>query len=147
APPLAMRWLPRGVRRGGPITIQRKPTRHSFRRTPMARVTRKRIKAAPALLRRLQKHFAADPASLPVVEQQFGLHQRPNLHLAIEELLGRPRWRAELVGVLAHSEHETPNLARLSRAAASRGFEQGPVQDFDVDLPGGRHLSFGKNCI
>ncbi|MCI0637964.1 MAG: AAA family ATPase [Gemmataceae bacterium] len=113
----------------------------------MARATRKRPKSAPVLLRRLHKHFSADPAALPVVEQQFGLHDRPNLHLALEEMLGAAKRHAVLVGVLAHSEHESPSLARLSQHAAARHFEQGPVQYVDVPLPGGRNLSCVKNGI
>src|SRR5262245_31910169 len=101
----------------------------------MARVTQKRTKAAPVLLRRLHKHFGTEPASLPVVEQQFGTDQRPNLHLALEEMLARPRVRAELVGVLALHEHETPSLARLSQPGAAKHFDLGPVRHVNINLP------------
>jgi hypothetical protein len=113
----------------------------------MAGKTRKKSKVAPELLRRLRKHFGADPADLPVVEQQFGVYERPNLHLAVEELLGAPRCRAELAGVLAREEHHSPSLARLAREAAAEYFEQGPVEYFDVPLPGGRHLACVKNGL
>ena len=113
----------------------------------MTPAPRKASSSLPILLRRLRKHFGADPGSLPVVEQQFGLHDRPNLHLAIEEILDGAKRPASLVGVLAHSEHETPSLARLSRQASARHFEAGPVQYFDVPLPEGRHLSCVKNGL
>ena len=40
-----------------------------------------------ALLAHLRRHLKVDPATLPVLEQTFSLYERPNLHLAIEELL------------------------------------------------------------
>src|SRR5438067_2543001 len=105
---------------------------------PMPGKTRKKGRAAPLLLRRLRKHFDADPADLPVVEQPFDLHDRPNLHLAVEELLGGPGRSAELVGVLARDEYRSPSLGRLSRESAAKLFEPGPVEHVDVPLPGGR---------
>jgi hypothetical protein len=113
----------------------------------MAGNTRKKGKSAPGLLRRLNKHFGCDPAELPVVEQQLGLHDRPNLHLALEEMLGDAGRRSELLGVLAHQEHHGPSLARLSRAEPARHFEEGPVEYTDVALPGGRNLACVKNGL
>src|SRR5262245_22869975 len=106
--------------------------------------THKERRSAPSLLRCLRKHFDADPAALPVVEQQFALHERPNLHLAVEELLGDPGRRAKLVGVLARDEYRSPSLGRLSREASAKQFEPGPVEYADVALPGGRHLACVK---
>jgi cell division protease FtsH len=113
----------------------------------MAGKTRKSHKTLPVLLRRLRKHFGTEPAELPVVEQQFGVHERPNLHLAIEELLSAHGRESELVGILAHEEHHSPSLARLSREAAARHFDQGPVEYFDVPLPGGRDLACVKTGL
>jgi cell division protease FtsH len=109
--------------------------------------SRKKRRPAPLLLRRLRKHFAADPAELAVVEQHFEVHDRPNLHLAIEEMLSRPGRQAELLGVLALHEYPGPSLARLSREAAVKQFEQGPVEHVDVDLPGGKHLACVKSGL
>jgi hypothetical protein len=108
---------------------------------------RKKRRWAPVLLRRLRKHFDAEPADLSVVEQHFGLHDRPNLHLAIEEVLGEPGRSAELVGVLASDEYCSPSLGRLSREASAKQFEQGPVEHVDVSLPGGRHLACVKSGL
>ncbi len=108
---------------------------------------RKKQKPAPILLRRLRGHFQTDPAGLPVLEQQFGHHERPNLHLAIEEMLGSSGRKAELVGVLAHDEYHSPSLARLSREASSKVFEQGPVEYVYVPMPAGRHLACVKNGL
>jgi len=56
---------------------------------------------APALLRRLQEHFGGDPARLPVVEQHFATYERPNLQLALDELLTGPERKMELLGIVA----------------------------------------------
>jgi hypothetical protein len=108
---------------------------------------RKKQRPAPLLLRRLRKHFGGDPADLPVVEQSIDMHDRPNLHLAIEEMLSGPGRQAELLGVLAQDEYRSPSLGRLSREAAAKQFEQGPVEYVDVPLPGGRHLACVKSGL
>jgi hypothetical protein len=108
---------------------------------------RKKQKTAPVLLRRLRKHCGSEPAELPVVEQQFGLHEMPNLHLAVVDMLDDPDRQAELVGILALEEYHGPSLARLSREASARRFEEGPVEYFDVPLPGGRHLACVKSGL
>jgi cell division protease FtsH len=109
--------------------------------------TRKRVKNIPPLLKRLRKHFAADPAALPVVERQFDAYERPNLHLAIEEMLAAAGTEAELVGVLSNEDYHSPSLARLARPASARHFEAGPVEYVDVPLPEGRHLACVKNGL
>ena len=113
----------------------------------MAKKTAKKRPPTSLLTRRLREHFDGEPADLPVVEQQFGLHERPNLHLAIEEMLGSANRRAKLLGVLAHDEYHSPSLGRLSRKAAAKSFEQGPVEYVDVALPAGRHLSCVKSGL
>lgn len=109
--------------------------------------TRKKRRPTPLLLHRLRKHFDAEPADLPVVEQQFAMHDRPNLHLAIEEMLDAGGLRAELVGVLARDEYRSPSLGRLSRKASAKQFEQGPVEYVDVPLPGNQNLACVKNGL
>jgi hypothetical protein len=115
----------------------------------MARKPRKKSKPTLALLRRLRKHFGTEPepADLPVVEQQFGLHDRPNLHLAVEEMLSAPGRSARLVGVLDLEGYHSPSLARLSRERSVRYFDEGPVEYADVPLPGGRHLACVKTGL
>jgi hypothetical protein len=95
----------------------------------------------------LRKHLGADPAELPVLEQQFAMHQRPNLHVAVEEILGGAGCRSELVGVLALDEYHGPSLARLSHEASARRYEEGPVEYVDVALPGGRSLACVKRGL
>src|SRR5262245_54871539 len=103
--------------------------------------------APPALLRRLRDHFDVEPATLPVLEQGFDGHQRPNLHLALEELLHQPHTRAETVGVVVMEEYSRPKLAQLSRAGSAQHFDEGPVEYVDVELPGGRRLACLKQAL
>jgi cell division protease FtsH len=106
-----------------------------------------RAKKVPPAMQRLRKHFGVDPGVLPVVERQFAIYERPNLHLAIEELLSEKKRSAELVGVLASQDYDAPSLARLARPALARYFELGPVEYVDVPLPAGRQLACVKNGL
>ena len=107
----------------------------------------KKRKTVAGLLRRLSKHLGSEPGKLPVVEKQFAPHERPNLHLAIEEMLASEKRQAELVGVVAHQDHDTPSLARLSHQASAKYFDEGPVEYVDAPLPGGQHLACVKNGL
>jgi cell division protease FtsH len=109
--------------------------------------TRKKRKTAPPLVRLLRKHFEADPGEFPVVEQAINTYERPNLHLAIEEMLGSAEREARLVGLLAPDEYRSPSIARLSQDASARYFEIGPVQYIDVPLPAGKALACVKSGL
>jgi hypothetical protein len=52
------------------------------------------------------------------VEQHFDFYERPNLHLAVEELLEKPQSKAELIGVVVPEEYHSITLSKLSRPAA-----------------------------
>jgi hypothetical protein len=62
----------------------------------------------PVLLARLRAHFDNAPALLPVVEQEFAIYERPNLHLTVEEVLAEPGRHANLIGVLVLEEYQKP---------------------------------------
>src|SRR5947209_4686711 len=101
----------------------------------------------PGLLTRLRTHFAADPSRLPVVEQSFQLYHRPNLHLALEQLLAEPRRDPALFGVVVPQEYHAVTLGKLTRPRTAAEFDQGPVEYADVDLPGGRSLACIKRGL
>jgi hypothetical protein len=105
--------------------------------------------AAPesGLLLRLRDHYATDPGMLPVVEQSFQLYHRPNLHLAIEELLAEPGRAPTLVGVVVPQEFHSVTLSKLSRPKTAADFDQGPVEYSDVDLAEGRRLACIKRGL
>src|SRR5438034_3389803 len=86
------------------------------------------------LLGRLRVHFKGDPGRNPVVEQQLDFHERPNLHLAIEDLLAEPNRSSTLHGVVVPEEYRTVSLSKLSAERSSREFLEGPVEYMDVEV-------------
>jgi cell division protease FtsH len=104
-------------------------------------------KAEPGLLRRLRLHFRRDPSKLPIVEQNFEFHERPNLHLAVEELLHGPDRQADLIGIVVPQEYHSVTLSKLSQQSSARHFQQGPVEYLDVALAGDRHLACVKRGL
>jgi hypothetical protein len=105
------------------------------------------IDAEPRLFRRLREHFGCDPAALPVVEQSYEAYDRPNLHLALEGLLGEPDRRHELVGVVVLAQYQGVSLAKLSRPMSARQFDEGPVEYVDVPLAGEQRLACVKRGL
>lgn len=91
------------------------------------------------LFKRLQKHFLTDPAHLPVMLEDIEVYERPNLHLAVAELLDSRRQPCELVGIVEF-DYEL-NLARLSRPSSAKQFDEGPVAFIDVPLANGEKLA------
>ena len=100
-----------------------------------------------ALTQRLRKHFGRDPSRLAVVEQMFAFHDRPNLHLALEELVGRADPKAKLTGVVLSEHYETVTLSKLSKAAAAKPFDEGPVEYADVPVAPDRNLACVKRGL
>lgn len=111
-----------------------------------AKSHKKRRRTVP-LLRRLEKHFRCDSAKLPVVSHSVRLHDRPKLHLAIEELLQQPGRKAELIGIQTADEHRSPSLGRLASPESARRFQPGSVEYVDVSLWEGRHLACVKSGL
>jgi hypothetical protein len=103
--------------------------------------------AEPGLLKRLRSHFGGDPSGLPVLEQHFQFYERPNLHLAVEEVLQGSGRRAELIGLVISEEYRGVSLSKLSRAATARHFDEGPVEYIDVALAGERRLACVKRGL
>jgi cell division protease FtsH len=101
----------------------------------------------PPLLARLWAHFGQDPGKLPVLEQEFAKYERPNLHIAIEELLSPPGCDPELIGVVLAEEYQSVTLAKMSRPASSISIDEGPVEYVDVPLSGERTLACVKRGL
>jgi SpoVK/Ycf46/Vps4 family AAA+-type ATPase len=104
-------------------------------------------KKAPALLTRLRQHFGREPAALPVIGQHFEAYQRPNLHLALQEVLGGEGMHADLVGVTTLERYDSANLARLAAERSARNFDEGPVEYASVDLPDDKQLACVKQGL
>src|SRR4051812_33142908 len=101
----------------------------------------------PDLLARLRRHFAGDPARLPVVEQHLQAYHRPNLHTALESLLAESGREPNLVGVVVPQEYHAVSLAKLTRPRSAAEFDEGPVGYADVDLAGGQRLACVKRGL
>ncbi|MGD9645921.1 MAG: AAA family ATPase [Pirellulales bacterium] len=86
---------------------------------------------------RLKGHLGADPARLPLLSQDFGIYERPNLHLAIEELVAE--CNAELLGIVDF-DHEV-TIPRLAHKSSAKLFAEGPVEFVDITLAGGTKLA------
>jgi hypothetical protein len=101
----------------------------------------------PSLLRRLRTHFGDEPAKLPVVQQDFAFYERPNLHLAIQELVDKPENHPDLVGIVVIQDHYGVSLSKLSRSASARLFDEGPVEYLDVPLANDQQLACVKRGL
>src|SRR4051794_5385468 len=105
---------------------------------------KRRVLKRYSLLPRLRKHLGADPGSLPVLEQNFACYERPNLHMAIEEVLQELGAGHELLGIVSQMQYDLPRLSKLSRESTARYYESGPVEYVDVPLADGRQLACVK---
>jgi cell division protease FtsH len=97
-----------------------------------------------SLIQQLQKHLGSNAAESPVVRQDFEVYERPNLHLAIEELVGKNGQRAPL-GVVERDYNVT--LARLVSEASANDFARGPVEFVDVELGSKDRLACVKRGV
>lgn len=95
----------------------------------------------------LRSHFGKDPSKLPVVEGQFGFHERPNLHLAIERFLEPADRRARLTGIILSEHYETVTLSKLTRSASAKPFQEGPVEYLDIQTGPDRKLACVKRGL
>jgi len=101
---------------------------------------------APVFVRRLQAHFGADPATLPVLSEQFEPAEHPNLQVALDAYLHQPDRSAELLGIVSDQKKwvgvgfsdllEGPS-DRVRQSAAAVG----PVQWVNLPLASGEALA------
>jgi AAA+ superfamily predicted ATPase len=112
-----------------------------FPKPPIPRATE------PALLARLRQHFGTDPASLPVVVENFESFQRPNFHLTVENLLAEKTPAPVLVGMVIPEHSQGPSLSKFSRHATAAAFEEGPVEYVDTPLGDERRLACVKQGL
>jgi SpoVK/Ycf46/Vps4 family AAA+-type ATPase len=106
----------------------------------------KKPKRPAPLYEALADHFGGDLMTCPILERKFKDHQRANLHLAIEELVGRTD-DARLTGIVLTRHYDTVNLASLCRHKTARDFEPGPVEYVEVPVSLDRKLSCVKSGL
>jgi hypothetical protein len=108
----------------------------------MAKASRKRRGSRTSeILKRLRRHLRVDPATLPVLEQSFAVYERPNLHLALEEVFRETQAGVDSTGIVSEHDYYLLRLAKLAQKSTSRRYHTGPVEYADVALADGRHLA------
>ena len=58
--------------------------------------------ATKTIYERLKQHLSVEPAKSPIVHNDFDVYERPNLHLAIAEILQSPSCHSDLIGVVEY---------------------------------------------
>jgi hypothetical protein len=99
------------------------------------------------LLWQLRRHLTTDPAKLAVLEQTFASYERPNLHLALQEIMKDLPQPPEPLGVLTAHEYDAARLAKVARASFAKHYEVGSVEYTDVPLADGRQLACIKRAL
>ncbi len=97
-----------------------------------------------SLIKQIQKHIGRNASESPVVRQDFQIYERPNLHLAIEELVHK-NGRQSPIGIVER-DYEV-SLARLVNEASAKDFSQGPVEYVDVALGPNEQLACVKTGV
>ncbi|MCH5375025.1 MAG: hypothetical protein JJ992_13700, partial [Planctomycetes bacterium] len=99
------------------------------------------------LFSRLRDHFGTDPAQLPVLEQSYRFYDRPNLHLAVEDLSQSADEPPVLIGIVFTEDYHSVSLSKLTRPATAKEYDEGPVEYVDEPLPGKQRLSCVKRGL
>src|SRR5262245_58959488 len=105
--------------------------------------THKKPEEAPFFVRKLEEHFATNPASLPVVSQMFPKLAQANLHMAMEAYLAGEGRSADVFGIIGLHGFGSKGLASLVAPAGGFGGDakEGPVEYTNVTLDNGRILA------
>jgi cell division protease FtsH len=89
----------------------------------------------------LREHFGADPGAFPITSEEIGVHERPNLQLALDAYLGADGRSHELVGVVSPHEGMELSLSTFVHEDAHFPAKVGAVQRTVVPLAGGESVS------
>ncbi|MFM7517869.1 MAG: AAA family ATPase [Pirellula sp.] len=101
----------------------------------------------PLLFSRLHGHFGADPAELPVLEQNYAFYERANLHLAVDDISESADSPPTLTGIVVTEDYHSVSLSKLSRPATAENYDEGPVEYVDEPLPNKQRLSCVKRGL
>ena len=106
----------------------------------------------PPLRARVREHLATDPAELPTVARAFPARDHPNLQLALDALLARPGWTAEVHGLRGvYGRHQAVSLAEVIEAPDGTDDMPaprfGPLEHETVELEPGRTIACVSNGL
>jgi len=100
------------------------------------------------IVEKIKEHLGGDPATYPILSEEFEIWNHPNLHLALESYTGSPGRSAKLLGIqggilnfggISLAEIVTPKT--MAGFAGLGGAKEGPVQYMNVDLADGKKLA------
>lgn len=101
-----------------------------------------------ALREKIRNHMGMDPATLPIVTEQFEKYNHPNLHLALDEYISQHGRTSTIVGIQGGFMNFTgttlSEIVSPGSVASFIGFggaKEGPVQYMNVQLNGGQKLA------
>jgi hypothetical protein len=102
----------------------------------------------PVFLQLIRGHFGADPASFPVIAEQFEASEHPNVQKALDTYLAERNCSIELTGVTSDQPYMTgmislPQLIMPARSGlwGGSGVTRGPVQYVNIGLEQDRVLA------
>jgi hypothetical protein len=101
----------------------------------------------PVFARRLREHIGADPATLPIVTQEFAVTDRPNVQAALDAYLEHEGRRGEVRGFMSpYAGFRGASITDLIAQRGSGFFGQsgageGPIEYVHVDLGEGRSIT------
>lgn len=106
------------------------------------------------IVQQIKEHLGCDPASLPILSEEFEIWNHPNLHLALEDFTSRSGRSAKLIGIqggilsfggISLAEIVTPKT--MAGFAGLGGAKEGPVQYSNVDLADGKKLACVQGAL
>lgn len=109
-----------------------------------AAVPLKRKDVFPEMIRR---HLGADPVSLVVISESFGIHDWPNVQLALDNRLAQPGQKAEITGFSVEEGFRTPKLQDLLSPSKYGSPKPAPVTHIPFPIPGGKAINCKKNIL
>jgi hypothetical protein len=102
----------------------------------------------PIFLVRLRQHFAVDPATFPIVSEQFEASDHPNVQRALEAYVSERNYWTELAGItgdqaMAYTGISLAQLIMPARSGLWNGptATEGPVQYVNITLDGDRVMA------
>jgi ATPase family protein associated with various cellular activities (AAA) len=98
------------------------------------------------LLERLERHLGVEPLGLPVITEQYGSYEQPNVQAAIDAHLTEPGVTADLVGIIGSNREHEGLVDIVVSASRHRQYELGAVDYATVAVGVGKEaacVSFG----
>ncbi len=106
------------------------------------------------IVEKIKDHLGGDPATYPILSEEFEIWNHPNLHLALESYTSSAGRSVKLLGIqggilnfggISLAEIVTPKT--MAGFAGLGGAKEGPVQYMNVDLADGKKLACVQGAL